>query len=153
MTLAPDDALATLQKRMTDSGWGQIPVVENGEVIGIVTRTDLLKTLAPDVQRAAENNYAALLESALPKERLDLINIVSDAAAKERVALYLVGGFVRDLILERPSLDFDFVVEGDAILLAEKIAKKYGGRVTKHSRFGTAKWFLEGSKDLDLPDR
>jgi tRNA nucleotidyltransferase (CCA-adding enzyme) len=150
VTLAPDDALATLQKRMTDSGWGQIPVVENGEVIGIVTRTDLLKTLAPDVQRAAENNYAALLESALPKERLDLINIVSDAAAKERVALYLVGGFVRDLILERPSLDFDFVVEGDAILLAEKIAKKYGGRVTKHSRFGTAKWFLEGSKDLDL---
>ncbi len=150
VTLAPDDALATLQKRMTDSGWGQIPVVEDGEVIGIVTRTDLLKTLAPDVQRAAESNYAALLESALPKERLELIKIVSNAAAEERVALYLVGGFVRDLILERPSLDFDFVVEGDAIMLAEKMAKKYGGRVTKHDRFGTAKWFLEGSEILSL---
>ena len=150
VTLAPDDALATLQKRMTDSGWGQIPVVENGVVIGIVTRTDLLKTLAPDVQRAAESNYTALLESALPKERLELVKIVSSAAAEERVALYLVGGFVRDLILERPSLDFDFVVEGDAIMLAEKMAKKYGGRVTKHDRFGTAKWFLEGSEILNL---
>ncbi len=145
VTLAPDDALTTLQKRMTDSGWGQIPVVENGEVIGIVTRTDLLKTLAPDVQRATESNYAVLLEKALPKERLELIKKVSDAAAEERVALYLVGGFVRDLVLERPSLDFDFVVEGDAIALAEKLVEKYGGRVTKHTRFGTAKWFLDGS--------
>ena len=33
---------------MTDSGWGQIPVVDDGgSVIGIVTRTDLLQTLAP----------------------------------------------------------------------------------------------------------
>ncbi|MBT6322608.1 MAG: CBS domain-containing protein [Anaerolineae bacterium] len=146
VTVAPNDALTTLQERMTDSGWGQIPVVDKGEVIGIVTRTDLLKTLAPDTPHAAETNYAALLESALPKVRLDLIRKVADAAAEQRVALYLVGGFVRDLILERPSLDFDFVVEGDAIALASNLVKKYGGRITKHDRFGTAKWFLEGSK-------
>ena len=146
VTVAPNDALTTLQTRMTDSGWGQIPVVEDGEVIGIVTRTDLLKTLAPHTSRAAESNYAALLESALPKARLDLIHKVADAAAEQHVALYLVGGFVRDLILERPSLDFDIVVEGDAIMLAENLAEKYGGRITKHNRFGTAKWFLEGSE-------
>jgi len=145
VTVAPNDALTTLQTRMTDSGWGQIPVVDAGEVIGIVTRTDLLKTLAPHTASAAESNYAALLESALPKARLDLIHKVADAAAEQHVALYLVGGFVRDLILERPSLDFDIVVEGDAIALAEKLAEKYGGRITKHDRFGTAKWFLEGS--------
>ncbi|MCP4140021.1 MAG: CBS domain-containing protein [Chloroflexi bacterium] len=144
--VAPDDALTTLQTKMTDSGWGQIPVVDDGEVIGIVTRTDLLKTLTPHTPRAAENNYAALLESALPKARLELIRKVADAAAEQNLALYLVGGFVRDLILERPSLDFDIVVEGDAIALAETLVEKYGGRVTKHDRFGTAKWFLEGSK-------
>jgi len=152
VTVAPADALTTLQTRMTDSGWGQIPVVDAGEVIGIVTRTDLLKTLAPHTASAAESNYAALLESALPKARLDLIRKVADAAAEQHVALYLVGGFVRDLILERPSLDFDIVVEGDAIALAEKLAEKYGGRITKHDRFGTAKWFLEGSEfEKDAP--
>ncbi len=145
VTLALDDALATIQRKMRDSGWGQIPVVDGGKVVGIVTRTDLLKTLAPDSMRA-KNNYAKLLKNALPKVRLDLIHKVSEVAESENSALYLVGGFVRDLILERPSLDFDFVVEGDAIALAEKMVEKYGGRITKHERFGTAKWFLEDSE-------
>jgi tRNA nucleotidyltransferase (CCA-adding enzyme) len=146
VTVAPADSLPTLQKRMTDSGWGQIPVVDGGKVIGIVTRTDLLKTLAPQNARSAENNLAERLERALPPERLDLIRKIAAVAAEQRVALYLVGGFVRDLILNRPSLDFDIVVEGDAIALAHAFAEKYGGRVTDHARFGTAKWFLERSK-------
>ncbi|RLD06551.1 MAG: hypothetical protein DRI32_02400, partial [Chloroflexi bacterium] len=108
--------------------------------------TDLLKTLTPDLPRASENNLATRLESALTPERLDLIHKIAEVAAEQHVALYLVGGFVRDLILNRPSLDFDIVVEGDAIALAHALAEKYGGRVTDHSRFGTAKWFLKGSK-------
>jgi len=144
--VAPDDSLPTLQTLMMDSGWGQIPVVEAGEVIGIVTRTDLLKTLAPHSPRAVETDFGKLLENSLPAPRLDLIHKVAEAAAEQNVALYVVGGFVRDLVLERPSLDFDIVVEGDAISLAHQLADKYGGRVTTHSRFGTAKWFLEGSK-------
>ena len=146
VTISPTDSLPSLQKRMTNSGWGQIPVVDAGEVIGIVTRTDLLKTLTPDLPRASENNLATRLESALTPERLDLIHKIAEVAAEQHVALYLVGGFVRDLILNRPSLDFDIVVEGDAIALAHALAEKYGGRVTDHSRFGTAKWFLKGSK-------
>ena len=52
VTVLPEDSLQYLQARMTDSGWGQVPVVdEAGEVIGIVTRTDLLKTLAPPTAR------------------------------------------------------------------------------------------------------
>ena len=51
---------------------------------------------------------------------------------------------MRDLLLERPSLDFDLVVEGDAIALARAAWRaRYGGRVTGHSRFGTAKWHLD----------
>ncbi len=153
VTVSPNDMLSTLQKRMTDSGWGQIPVVENGELIGIVTRTDLLKTLAPQTLHAAEKNLAAHLESALPPARLELIRKIAAVAEDRRIALYLVGGFVRDLLLNRPSLDFDIVVEGDAIALAHALAEKYGGRVTDHARFGTAKWFLKGAsfQRSDLP--
>jgi tRNA nucleotidyltransferase (CCA-adding enzyme) len=62
-----------------------------------------------------------------------------------------VGGFVRDLLLEHPSLDFDLVVEGNAIVLARALARRLGGRVTSHSRFGTAKWHLEGPASGDSP--
>ena len=72
-----------------------------------------------------------------------MLKTIAETAAEQRQALYIVGGFVRDLLLKRPSLDFDLVVEGDAIALANALVQKYGGRITTHARFGTAKWFLE----------
>ena len=64
--------------------------------------------------------------------------------------IYIVGGFVRDLLLGRPSLDFDLVVEGDAIKLADSLASKYGGKATIHQKFGTAKWFINENSSIDL---
>jgi tRNA nucleotidyltransferase (CCA-adding enzyme) len=140
----PQDSVEDLQRLMTDSGWGQIPVMdpETGEVIGIVTRTDLLKTLTSQPPFPTPRNLANRLEATLPPARLRLLKSVAQAAYQQRAALYIVGGFVRDMLLERPSLDFDLVVEGDAIHLAQTLAKKYGGRVTSHARFGTSKWHI-----------
>lgn len=59
-----------------------------------------------------------------------------------RQPLYLVGGVVRDLLLGGAVKDFDLVVEGDAIKLARELVSRYGGRVTAHTKFGTAKWAL-----------
>ncbi|GAB4429797.1 MAG: CBS domain-containing protein [Anaerolineales bacterium] len=144
VSISPQASLSALQTLMTDSGWGQIPVVEDGKVVGIVTRTDLLKTLAP-AARTSGSNISQLLEQALPSQHLDLIRRVAEEAVRQNLAVYIVGGFVRDLLLERPSLDYDIVVEGDAIELGRALGKKYGGRVTSHKRFGTAKWFLRES--------
>ncbi|MBN2386138.1 MAG: CBS domain-containing protein [Anaerolineales bacterium] len=148
VTVRPEDALQHLQAVMTDSGWGQVPVVdEAGCVIGIVTRTDLLKTLAPRQSAAAGTpNLAGKLERALPPDRLALLKAVIEAAAGPKTALYIVGGFVRDLLLDRPSLDFDIVVEGNAIALAKTLARRYGGRVMTHGRFGTAKWDIQAAE-------
>jgi tRNA nucleotidyltransferase (CCA-adding enzyme) len=147
VSVRPGDSLQLLQVRMTDSGWGQVPVVnEDGVVIGIVTRTDLLKTLAPPDSRNGAGNLADRLERALPQPRLELIKRVADQAAERQMAIYIVGGFVRDLLLDLPSLDFDIVVEGDAIALGKALGKKYGGRVTSHTRFGTAKWYVRESE-------
>ncbi|MGD8406680.1 MAG: CBS domain-containing protein, partial [Anaerolineales bacterium] len=147
VTVSPEDSLQYLQARMTDSGWGQVPVTnDDEEVVGIVTRTDLLKTLAPPTARNGSMNLASRLEEALPPPRLELIRSVAAQAVEQHMAVYIVGGFVRDLLLEHPSLDFDIVVEGDAIALGKALGKKFGGRVTSHTRFGTAKWFLDDSK-------
>jgi tRNA nucleotidyltransferase (CCA-adding enzyme) len=143
-TIGPNEPLEALQRLMTDTGWGQIPVVEGGEIIGIVTRTDILKTLTPLRTPAGRQNLARRLEATLPPARLMLLRAVSELALTQNAALYIVGGFVRDLMLERPSLDLDLVVEGDAIALGNALVEKYGGRVTTHKRFGTAKWQIAG---------
>jgi tRNA nucleotidyltransferase (CCA-adding enzyme) len=141
-TISPGASLESLQQLMTETGWGQIPVVENGEIIGIVTRTDLIKTLTPKRVAGEQQNLAEKLESSLPAGRMALLRAVSKLAEAEQMALYIVGGFVRDLLLTRPSVDFDLVVEGDAIALCQAVMTKYGGRATTHRRFGTAKWQL-----------
>lgn len=62
---------------------------------------------------------------------------------------YVVGGFTRDLILNRPSKDIDFVCVGSGIHLAQQVATSLGSgaRVTVYKNFGTAQIHLD---DLDL---
>ncbi|RMF50989.1 MAG: CBS domain-containing protein [Anaerolineae bacterium] len=148
VSVQPDDSIEHLQHIMTQTGWGQIPVVspQDSSIIGIVTRTDLLKTLSPQRPTSGLPNMADRLESALPPQRLRLLKQVIEAATEMRFALYIVGGFVRDLLLGHPSMDFDLVVEGDAIALGKALQSRYGGKLTTHKRFGTAKWFLPPSQ-------
>lgn len=144
VTIHPDDSIDRLQHLMTDTGWGQIPVMDadDQKIIGIVTRTDLLKILTSQPTRPGHMNFAEKLEAAMPGARLALLKNVSEMASGQKAAFYIVGGFVRDLLLDRASQDFDLVVEGDAITLARGLQERYGGRLTTHARFGTAKWMI-----------
>jgi len=145
----PDDSITRLKELMSSSGWGQIPVLdpESKEIIGIVTRTDLISTLSKDISPIPKAELIAALQDAMPEDRKRLLNAVAEEAKSQNLPAYIVGGFVRDLILKRPSQDFDIVIEGDAITFARHLAKRFGGRVVKHERFGTAKWIL--SEDLE----
>jgi tRNA nucleotidyltransferase (CCA-adding enzyme) len=147
--VSPQDSIDHLQRLMTQSGWGQVPVVnpQTGAVVGIVTRTDLLKTLAGGAEKVPGRlNLGQRLDSALPAGRLALLKAVAAQARELHQAVYIVGGVVRDLVLERPSLDFDVVVEGDAIALGNALCQRFGGRVVAHGRFGTAKWWIAGQR-------
>jgi tRNA nucleotidyltransferase (CCA-adding enzyme) len=141
----PADSVQHLQRVMVQQDWGQVPVAdpESGRIIGIVTRTDLLRTLAAESGGRGTAPLTQKLESVLSPARLALLRLVARYAEERKAALYLVGGFVRDLLLDLPSVDFDLVVEGDAIGLAESLARACGGRVNSHARFGTAKWRLD----------
>lgn len=157
VSVQPTDSLQRLQAVMTDSGWGQIPVVEpeTMKVVGIVTRTDVLKVLSHrQPQAGAYQSLTDKLEKALPSGKLRLVRAVAEQAASDHLPVYIVGGFVRDLFLDYPGTDLDLVVEGDAILLGKDLADRYGGKLTSHTRFGTARWYLLGSQlnDPGLPD-
>ena len=148
-TVRASDSVATLRRRMIESNWGQIPVVDaQGTIVGIVTRTDLIKLWDESVlpgRRAGE--LAARLRRALSPAQLHLLEQIGREGEAMGFAVYVVGGFVRDLMLERASvqaLDVDIVIEGDALALARQMQSSYGGRIVEHRRFGTAKWLLAG---------
>ncbi len=143
----PGDSLDHLQHVMSSSGWGQIPVIDpvSGEIVGIVTRTDLIRIMSNSESTVpGKYNIASRLENALPPDRLSLLKLIAENAHTHHLPVYLVGGFVRDILMDRPGTDFDIVVEGDGIRLAKALSKLYGGRVVSHKRFGTAKWKIQG---------
>ena len=70
------------------------------------------------------------------KKLLLIISLVSDELSTPS---YIVGGYVRDIILERDTTDIDIMVEGDGILFAEKLSKKLNiDNIVIYEKFKTA---------------
>lgn len=78
-----------------------------------------------------------------------VFGVISDVSAKLDLETYVVGGFVRDLILRRPCKDIDFVCVGSGMALAEAAAKKLNPNINVNffKNFGTAHFRYE---DYDL---
>ena len=86
----------------------------------------------------------------LPKELKDVVALISRRAALRGAPVYLVGGFVRDLLLGVKNLDLDIVIEGDGILFAEDLAEIFKAKLTRHRRFGTATVILKTGLKIDI---
>lgn len=86
----------------------------------------------------------------LPKEIQDLIYLSREIASKNNMSIYIVGGFVRDLILGVNNFDLDFVVEGDGIVFAQNLSEVLKARVICHRRFGTATVILKNNLKIDI---
>ena len=67
-----------------------------------------------------------------------IFSIVSETAAELGVRAFVIGGYVRDCFLGRPSKDIDIVVEGSGIELAEAVGAKVRSNVSVFRNFGTA---------------
>ncbi len=70
--------------------------------------------------------------------RHPLFSLISTIAAEQNAQAYVIGGFVRDLLLNRPSKDIDIVVIGNGISFAERVAKKLNVKLSVFKNFGTA---------------
>lgn len=74
-----------------------------------------------------------------------IFKTVSEIGAEEGKSIFVIGGFVRDLILKRPSKDIDFVVLGSGLEIAEKVADRLEiANVAYYKNFGTAAFVYEG---------
>ncbi|MDE0426981.1 MAG: hypothetical protein OXN25_19180 [Candidatus Poribacteria bacterium] len=71
----------------------------------------------------------------IPEPILNLLKEIGEVGGK---GTYIVGGFVRDLLLKRPNLDIDIVVETDAMPVAKTMQDRWNGKLHVHPQFGTA---------------
>lgn len=107
-----------------------------------MARPVLLNRLALDSSNPVSLDLDRALKQSLSSATNALLRAVVAEAEKQNDSIYVVGGFVRDLLLGRPNLDLDLVVEGDAIALGRLLVKRLGGLLLPHKAFGTAVWSL-----------
>ena len=137
VTAGEDATLAELQSLVTSAEAGRVAVLRDGELVGVVTRADLLRALErtePEEAEPTESLADALHGIARLRPLVDAV-----AALGERAdGIHLVGGTIRDILLGETGFDVDIAVEGDAIAVARALADMLDGRVTPHDKFGTA---------------
>ena len=97
-----------------------------------------------------KQSLRAHLRQRLPKKILRLLRQVGALADKQGVALYLVGGVVRDLLLKRENWDLDLTVEGDGIAFARLVADRYGAGLAAFERFATARLTFPDGLKMDI---
>ncbi|MGB3401709.1 MAG: CBS domain-containing protein [Microcoleaceae cyanobacterium] len=167
-TIKPDTTLPEIESLMVTYDIGRLPVLEADNLVGIVTRTDVLRQLHQQQKtqeiNASENNqsvdvYAlqSRLESRINPHLLILLRKIAQQAEKKGLQLYLVGGAVRDVLLAKPEeklllTDLDLVVDGcyslsqnevekhpPAVALGKAIQQSYpAARLEIHGQFQTA---------------
>ncbi|BAU55362.1 CCA tRNA nucleotidyltransferase [Mucilaginibacter gotjawali] len=76
-----------------------------------------------------------------------IFSVILKLAAEQNVQVFAIGGFVRDLFLDRPSKDIDIVVIGNGISFAERVAQKLHVKLAVFKNFGTASLKY---KDLEI---
>jgi tRNA nucleotidyltransferase (CCA-adding enzyme) len=162
--LPPSATLADIQELIIGNRQRFIPVEEEGRLIGVITRTDLLNLLVNDPARLPRNlleavdhpsserrrNLHQLIIETLPREMVTLLRLIGEVAEDVGCTAYAVGGFVRDLLLRKKNYDLDVVVEGNGIEFAILLAGKLDGKVNTHEKFGTAVVKLANGLTIDV---
>ncbi len=174
MTAGADCSITALRRMMVEHNIGRIPVLGSGrggiEPVGIVTRSDILRALERLDRRSGASeqkgclikfrekkpvvevdNLDEVIKKELSPRQQGLLLMIGQRAERLETRVYLVGGFIRDLLLGyRLPQDLDLVVFPDAVAFARDLEKLLGGKLHVYEQFGTATLYLEEGLRLDL---
>ncbi|MGI2906406.1 CBS domain-containing protein [Tolypothrix sp. VBCCA 56010] len=172
-TITPDTTLPEIEALMVTYDIGRLPVLQDKQLLGIVTRTDVLRELHQGEERGGgergkgrggESIVISQLQDKLAPQLWQLLNLASKEAEKRGWHLYLVGGAVRDLLLAEESAsalmikDIDLVVDGfhksaevgAGVELAHTLQQVYSNaRLEIHGAFQTAALLWHNDPELD----
>lgn len=151
--VAPDAPVSEVAGRILDRSARIVMVgsATDGRPLGLVTRMDVWRHLygrltelegevgkAPHRQGPHKREVKKLLKERLTPGVARRVEAAARVSRRMNLPVYLVGGLVRDLLLDRPNRDLDLVVRGDGIAFAEALAEELGGRSSPHEPFLTS---------------
>ncbi|MBF0204165.1 MAG: CBS domain-containing protein [Desulfamplus sp.] len=162
--ISPDADIHEVENKIMEGKEAILPVIRENEVIGVIDRTDLVSFLLSygknnrfmaaqeekSLRNARKRNIEPFLKERLDSKIIDLLKDIGRAGDQVGLDIFVVGGFVRDLLLYRNSDDIDIVVEGDGIAFARQLAEMKQGRCNIHPEFGTAVVILPCGFKIDV---
>lgn len=159
-----ETSLTQVRKMMAEADVGRIPVLKDGILVGIITRTDLLRatngvlnfTLNPILREKYQSqNLNSEMEKVLPASVLNILRLIGVYGNEKGISVYVVGGFVRDLLLKIDNkltnntipYDIDVVVEGDGLIFGKYVAKQLRAKYVEHPKFHTCSIFYRNGEN------
>jgi len=137
-SIPPFVSLKKIQQIMIKEETPWLFVCEGDNLLGVLTSKDVYKAFHQHHIEASSENLRHLLEKKIPPRIMKILVEAGKLAYDMGFSVFIVGGFVRDLLLGVENLDIDLVVEGDGIFYAQRFAEKLGVSLTVHREFGTA---------------
>jgi tRNA nucleotidyltransferase (CCA-adding enzyme) len=151
VTVTSDASLEDLRRTLVGRNIGRLPVVsDSGEVIGVVTRNDVIRAELAAKTATIEADMLSECVSRMAPGIPERLKAIGGTAQSLGFTAYLVGGPVRDLLMGTEVKDYDIVVEGDAGLVAEHLCVDAGCVVQRHGQFGTASVVFPDGLRVDL---
>ncbi|WP_346292446.1 CBS domain-containing protein [Sphaerothrix gracilis] len=176
-TITPETPLPEIESLMVTYDVGRLPVLAENQLLGIVTRTDVLRQRQQKQMEGALNSPSEATDSSattaktvqqqlsqrLPVRLREILQLMAKAAAERGWHLYVVGGVVRDFFLSKADTlelqDVDLVVDGfyqtaqagAGVELAQLVQQRYpASELQVYGRFQTAALIWHGETDTPL---
>jgi tRNA nucleotidyltransferase (CCA-adding enzyme) len=161
-TVEPDDSIEKVKEKIIGNSQRFLPVVKDNELKGAITRTDLLRILEDEIAKTVleklefhekyvkRKNVKRIMEERLSEKVLKKLEEIGNLADQLDYHAYLVGGFVRDMVLQDDNYDIDIVIEGDGIIFAEEMSKRFHVKMRSHKEFATAKIIYPDGFKVDI---
>jgi len=150
ISVSPSISLKKVQQLMMEEESPWVFVFEEQKLMGVLSSLDIFKAFHRSFSEYSCENLKELLKKRVPQKIMDILVEAGKLACRMGWSIFIVGGFVRDLLLGNENLDIDLVIEGDGIFYAKKLAEKLETCVTLHTDFGTATLNLSENFRLDI---
>ncbi|HHH84390.1 MAG TPA: CBS domain-containing protein, partial [Firmicutes bacterium] len=149
--LAENEDILKAREEILEKRKSMVLVSRDGALAGIITKNDLLlMDFLGEGQKRNIRNLSSDIKYSLKGANYKRVHAAGEIADSLGYRAYVVGGFVRDLLLKRTTYDIDLVVEGSGVEVARALGEKEQGKVIVHRKFQTATVLFADGFKMDI---
>ncbi len=157
-SVGPGTSWQRMYRLMAENRIEHLAVMRSQVLLGMVSQSDLLRCGPfPDSSISTvlsfpedEVNLREAMEKRYSPKIIRTLRRAGQLGRRRGEEVFLVGGSVRDLLLDIDDMDMDLAVVGDGMAFANEYVTRHGGRVVCYHRFATALMVLPGAMKLDV---